>query len=166
MSVTSDDIDRLLASSPHPVQTTIAVSIIKNPIVQAYINKAIDDSGGGGGGGTTPGTYIFVAPTAGSKNNYDPSGGSGFPVGYDRVDIDTSAGDVTVTGFLSTGVVDGQEVLVANIGANILKLTDQDAGSTAANRFRGAGGDTAIDGPGIIRLKYYKQGVNRWVVVP
>lgn len=120
--------------------------------------------GGGGGGGSTPGTYRAVAPNAGTYDNYDPSGANSL-AGYDRVDIDTSNGDVVLNGLLSTGVVDDQDLYLANTGANVLRCKDAVVSSTAANRFRGQGGDATLIGPGVLHLKYYKQTVNRWVVI-
>lgn len=106
--------------------------------------------------------YALDAPTAGRHDNYAPTGADGFPVGYSRVDVDTTAGDVTLSGLLSTNALDGQEVIVANVGANNLTLNAQDANSTAANRIR-AKDNFVID---VVRLVYYKGSVNRWVLVP
>lgn len=121
------------------------------------------------GGGGTPGTGItsvggfsaFVSP-AGGQNDVNP--GSGFPALLGRIDVDTSAGNANWTGLLAG--VDGQIVVIRNAaGANNLTLNNQNAGSTAANRFAAAGDFTLVPGNAIWVI-YYGGSVNRWVIVP
>lgn len=112
-------------------------------------------SGAGGGGGGV-GTFLANAPTAGVKNNFNPPG---FGVGVGRLDIDTTAGDVELTG-LASGA-DAQLLIVTNTGANNLILDPQSALSVAANRFR-LPGQMFINQFDAFLLCYYAGGVNRW----
>jgi hypothetical protein len=41
-----EELDALLAKSPAPIPDQMAISILKNPLVQAYIAKAIVDAAG------------------------------------------------------------------------------------------------------------------------
>lgn len=71
-----------------------------------------------------------AAPAAGTYNNFALSTGVGF------LDVDTTAGDVVITGFDSSNVLDGQVIVVTNTGANLLTLNALSGGSSAPNRLR------------------------------
>lgn len=111
---------------------------------------------GGGGGGGGVGTYLEDAPTAGVHNNYAPAG---FGATVGRLDIDTTAGDVELTGLLAGN--DAQLLIVTNIGANNLILDPLNAGSLAANQFRLVGQMYAAQYDAIL-LCYYAGSVNKW----
>lgn len=117
-------------------------------ILAAYIASAI------------AGTYLSDAPAAGTIDNYNPAG---FGPTVNRFDVDTTAGDVTVTGFIAG--IDNQPVIWSNTGANNLTLNNQDAGSLAANRFR-ASDAFVIPSGGSLQVIYYAGTVNRWVITP
>lgn len=117
-------------------------------ILAAYIASAI------------AGTYLTGAPAAGSTNDYNPSG---FGSTVNRLDIDTTAGDATLTGLIAG--IDNQILIISNIGANLLTLSNQDAGSAAANRFRASDSFTLVSG-GSIWVTYYAGTVTRWVITP
>jgi hypothetical protein len=98
-------------------------------------NTSDPDTGGSGWIGSIPqgSGYLDTVLSAGSHNNLAPSG---FDASVGVLDVDISAGNVTVTGL--AGGSDGQTVVVTpiNSGSNTLSLTSLDAGSSAANRFR------------------------------
>lgn len=122
--------------------------------IQANGTRGWSPGGGGGGGGI--GSYLEDAPTAGVHNNYNPTG-FGSTVG--RLDIDTTAGDVELTG-LQAGT-DGQLLIATNIGANNLILDPLNAGSSAGNQFRLVGQMYAAQYDAIL-LCYYGGTVNKW----
>ena len=116
---------------------------------------------------TTPAitiTHGVVLPTvlaAGETDNLNPGGP--FPVSIDRVDFDTTAGVATITGMVLGQ--NGQRIIARNIGANNVTFKNQNASSTAANRFSGAADLTLLAG-GAAMMVYYAGSVNRWVLVP
>lgn len=114
---------------------------------------------GGGGGGTTGylGTYVTTAPTAGVHNDFAIAG---FGAGVGRADIDTTAGDVELTG-LAAGT-DGQLLNVRNIGANNLILDPLNAGSAGANQFQLPGQLYVAPQYEAILLCYYGGAINKW----
>ena len=115
----------------------------------------------GAGGGI--GALVSVSPAAGAYNDYNP--GSGWPTGAGRLDIDTSAGQIDLTGLIAG--TDAQLIIIANANgssANMLVLHNQSVASAAANRFRYAGDLTIVPGESVL-LCYYGGGVNRWVIV-
>jgi hypothetical protein len=151
-----------------------------------YLDSSSLASGGGGGSGTVtsvsvPDDFTVATPTvaaaishgalqvfaspAGTQNNVDPTSGGAWPVGFDRVDVTLAGGAATWTG-IAAGQ-DGQVIILTNTdAANNLTLAIQNAGSTAANRFRGVAGSTVLLPGNAIMLKYYGGSVARWVVVP
>lgn len=109
----------------------------------------------------TPGGSLlaYSAPTA-TVNNAAPAG---FGPGVGRLDVALGAGAATAITGLIAGV-DGQPLVIRNTdAANALTLTNQAAGSTAANRFAAAG-DTVLAPGGAVTLIYYAGTVNRWVI--
>ena len=114
-----------------------------------------------GTGVTSVGGFSSFAPAAGATNNANP--GSGFPALLGRIDVDTTAGNANWTGLLAG--VDGQIVIIRNTGANNLVLNNQNASSTAANRFSAAADFTLVPGDAVW-VVYYGGSVNRWVIVP
>lgn len=108
----------------------------------------------GGGGGV--GSYLEAAPAAGTYNDYAPAG-FGSTVG--RLDIDTGAGDVELTGLLAGS--DAQLLIVTNIGAHNLILDPLNVGSAAANRFR-LPGQMYLPQYNAQLLCYYTGTVNKW----
>lgn len=79
---------------------------------------------------STPINLQTNTPAAGTFNNVAVGSNIGF------LDVNTAAGDVIFTGM--TAGRDGQIVVVSNTGPNLLTLNGNDAGSTAANRYRQA----------------------------
>jgi hypothetical protein len=119
------------------------------------------NTGAAGGGGGGPSGYLSAVVAAGAQNDYNPGGG--FPAGIGRLDLNPNAGATTLNG-LAAGA-DNQTVIVSNInGANNLTLANQNAGSAAANRFRGVA-DTVLVPGGSTQVTYYT-AVSRWVIVP
>lgn len=104
----------------------------------------------GGGGGSTGylGTYITVAPAAGSYTNYNPAG---FGPGVGRLDIDTSAGNVELVSLIAG--TDGQLLNVSNTGPNTLLL------DTPGFRLPG---QMAIVENDAQLLCYYAGSINKW----
>lgn len=113
-----------------------------------------------GGSGTTGYLGTYLAPTAlvsATVNDYNPAT---FGVGVGRVDVTPASGGTTLTGWIAGG--DGQIVLVTNISAtDFLTLANQNAGSSAINRFRGSG-DISLPPFGRCWMVYYGGSVNRW----
>jgi hypothetical protein len=98
-------------------------------------NTSDPDTGGAGwlDGVPAGAGYLDDVLTAGTHNNLAPSG---FGPAVAFLDIDVSAGNVTVTGL--AGGSDGQTVTITpiNHASNTLTLTSLDVLSSAANRFR------------------------------
>jgi hypothetical protein len=118
-------------------------------ILAAYVAAAI------------AGTYLAANTASGSTNDFNPSG---FGSTVNRLDLDPNAGNSTLTGLIAG--VDNQIVLISNVDAtNSLTLSNQDAGSAAANRFRASDSFTLLPG-GAIWIVYYAGTVNRWVIAP
>lgn len=117
-------------------------------VVAAYVASAI------------AGKYLSTASASGANNDFTPVG---FDPTINRLDVDTTAGNATITGLVAG--VDNQLVIVSNIGANTLTLSNQDAGSAAANRFRASDSFTLVSG-GSIWITYYGGTVTRWVITP
>lgn len=69
----------------------------------------------------------------------------------------------TLTGL--TGGAAGRLILLWNVGSNALVLSDQDASSTAANRFALEGAENATIAAGGARLLCYDGTASRWRVV-
>lgn len=106
------------------------------------------------------GTYLSAAPASGSTNDYNPAG---FGATVNRLDLDTTAGNATLTGLIAG--TDNQIVLVSNTGANNLTLDATSSASSAANRFRAS--DLMVIPPnGSMYVIYYGGTVNRWVIAP
>lgn len=127
-------------------------------------------SGSGGAGGGFAGKYISAAAVAGANNNFNPGGAPAWPgtaaAPYGRLDLTGAAGDFNISGLVAGR--DGQELIIRNTTAHNCTLNDQNAGSTAANRFAigdGTGANDTILPPGVsITACYYGGTVNRWVV--
>lgn len=69
-----------------------------------------------------------IAPSAGTINNQPIAVDAGY------LDVDTTAGNVDITGFAAA--FDGQSVVVSNTGANLLQILALNAGSAAGNQVR------------------------------
>lgn len=93
------------------------------------------------GAGTIGAKRTYVA-LGGVENNVDPGGG--WPTGYGRLFVDTTAGNAEFTG-LKAGT-DGQQVLIIVTGGNQLQLDNQNVGSLAANFFVSNGNLIIISG--------------------
>lgn len=101
------------------------------------------------GGGVLSPAAITV-----SQNNYSPAGLSTCTVL--RL---TSTGPVNITGL--TAPATGQQlVLISNIGSNTITLTNEDASSTAANRFDLTGNTAIVASQSA--LLFYDTTSSRW----
>jgi hypothetical protein len=118
----------------------------------------ISATGGGGGTQGYLGTFITNAPASGVINNFAPAG---FGAGVGRLDVDTTAGNVELTGL--TAGTDGQLLNVRNTGANNLILDSLNGGSAAANQFE-LPGQMYIPQYDSILLCYYGGAINKWVM--
>lgn len=105
------------------------------------------------------GAYITYVAAAGASNNVNPAG---FGAGVGRVDVDTSAGPASFTGWIAG--TDGQQVLVGITGANPLDINALNAGSLAANQFRENADTTYLQNQTFLMV-YYAGAVNKWVIV-
>lgn len=105
------------------------------------------------------GALAAFTASSGANNDIDP--GSGWPVGFDRLDIEGSV-TVNITGIKAGG--DGQRVILSNQTTGNLTLNNQNAGSTAANRLSGLDDMVIVVGQSIL-IAYYAGSVNRWRMV-
>lgn len=92
--------------------------------------------------------YLSTAPAAGSYTNFNPSG---FGPTIGRLDVDTTAGDVTLVSII--GTTDGQVLTVANSGPNNLILT---------TGFRLPSQPFVIPTNDAQQLTYYAGSINEW----
>jgi hypothetical protein len=139
-----------------PPQPPIAVGSFGETLQVLASGRVGFGAGGGGGGGI--GSYLKVAPAAGSYNNYNPAG---FGSGVGRLDVDTSAGIVTLTGIQAQS--DGQLLNVRCVGANVLNLTAFSGLSLAGNQIA-LPASAQLPQWGAILLIYYAGNVNNWVM--
>jgi hypothetical protein len=90
---------------------------------------------GAGAGGVTLGAFAEIILPAGTVNDLDPVpvGPPAWPATYGRIDLNTDAGPVTITGILAGK--DGQVVWLRNSGtSNDAVFSANDSGSAAPNR--------------------------------
>ena len=90
---------------------------------------------------------LSPAQITSNTNNYNPSGLAN--ASQLRLNSDASR---NITGL--SGGVTGRLILIANIGSTDIVLTNQDALSTAANRFLFAGGDRTLTADEAVLLRY------------
>jgi len=98
-----------------------------------------------------------AALAAGATADYSGLGQST----YARLTPD-AGGTSSISGFLATNVPDGRMVVIVNIGAANLSITNQDAGSTAANRVITIGGGTIVVAANGIFKMIYDLTTARW----
>lgn len=108
---------------------------------------------GGGGGGV--GSYVLSGVTTGVYNDFALAAGVG------RLDLDTTTGNIELTGISATNAVDGQLLIVTNIGVNSVLLDSLNAGSLAANRMRLIA-QIILPQYAPQLLCYYAGSVNKW----
>lgn len=100
--------------------------------------------------------YSTLVPSAGTHNNQALPGWSDY-----CLDIDTSAGNVTYTGFVA--LRPGQKLTICNVGANTLTLSPL-TGSAAPNQIRmSTGGITVLQNDSI--TIQWIQALQKWVQV-
>ena len=110
--------------------------------------------------GALSGAPISPAQIVADTNDYAPTGLSA--TGLVRLDTDALR---TITGLSSTGIVDGQYLEIANVGAFPIRLHDESASSAAANRLTCPGNRTyvlSVDGGAALR---YDSTSSRWRVL-
>ncbi len=100
--------------------------------------------------------YAASSATAGTYNNLVLPGASDF-----AFDFDTTAGDITLTGFVPQR--NGQTIYASNIGTGLLNVSANGAGSSAANRVRAAT-DLAVIQNQTMSIKYFST-LNRWLAI-
>lgn len=102
--------------------------------------------------------YVKNAPTAGRHDNFAPTG---LTSSVNRLDVDTTAGNIELTGIIAS--VDGGFLIVRNVGANLLLLDSESAFSNAANRIQ-LPAQMALPQFNSILLCYYGASttINRW----
>ena len=100
-----------------------------------------------------------AALAAGTTNDYGPAGLAGASV----LRLDTTAGNATLTGLVAQR--GGDIRVIENIGANLLVLASNDAGSAAANRFSlGANSYFVIPARGTATV-IYDATISEWVLI-
>ncbi len=114
---------------------------------------------GVGGGGAGVGVLVTdSAPGSGARTGYAPTG---FSETTDRLDVAADAANTTLNDL--TAGFDGQRVRIRNTGTGILTLTNENSGSTAANRFSGIGDVGLLPGE-VSDVVYYAGSVSRWTM--
>lgn len=101
-----------------------------------------------------------AALAAGNTNNYDISAAM---LGANRIRQATNVANSVVTGMVPIGV-NGAEWLLINLGPGTLTLKNEDAGSTAANRFALGGADRVMQVNAAVLISY-DNATARWYVV-
>jgi len=71
---------------------------------------------------------VAIAPAAGTVDNLAVAAGTGY------LDVDTTLGDVTYTGFVAA--FDGQEFVLSNTGPSLLNIAALNGGSSPGNQIR------------------------------
>lgn len=105
---------------------------------------------------------VLTLALSASQNNFDPK--------YVEVGLTTkpyilrfsTSGSFSLTGLLARP--DGQEVIIINVGANDLTLSNESASSQADNRFTCTGGSDLTLSTADIVLGYYDLASARWRV--
>lgn len=100
--------------------------------------------------------FSASAPAAGTINNLVLPGASDF-----ALDIDTTLGDVDITGFVAQR--NGQTLYVSNTGPNLLQFLVDNVGSVAANRVRGPS-DLGVVQNQTQTIKWFS-GLSRWLAI-
>lgn len=100
--------------------------------------------------------FVTVAVAAGSTNDLAPAG---FGSRTRILEIDTAAGDATITGLIAG--VDMQELVIVNT-TNLLTLNDLDGGSSAANQFQIGVSPTLIAKESVRAI--YSEDKGLWIV--
>lgn len=124
-------------------------------INQVAANVTGPDTGGAGWQSSTP-LYHDDASLLGAVNNYALPGVSDY-----TLDIDTTAGNVNITGILAQR--HNQTLYISNIGPNTLTLDALNGGSVAANQLR-MQGDYALSQYGSLTIRY-SAGVSKWLII-
>jgi hypothetical protein len=119
-------------------------------------NVTDPDAGGAGWVSSNP-LYAATAPGAGSHNDVVLPGVSDYVL-----NVDTSAGDVTFTGFVAQR--DGQRIYLTNVGTSGYLLTLAAlAGSSALNQIRVPTDLSAITNQTYVLQ--YSTGAGKWILV-
>lgn len=104
---------------------------------------------------TAGGEYLATVASAGSTHDFNPSG---FTPAVSYIDIDTTAGNATITGI--DGGFNGRKLVITNTGANLLTLAI--TGSSApANQFR-LPSDFFVVQNQSVALEYV-EGIQKWI---
>lgn len=125
---------------------------------------AIQNFAGTAGAQVTVGAFALVnkltpaALPSGNTNDWNPGtvADNGFLV------AEANAAGSTLTGIVATNVVSGKIYILQNLGSGTLTLATEDAGSTAANRFRAAAATFTIPAGGACFIAY---DGSRWNVM-
>lgn len=124
-------------------------------ISQVAANVTDPDTGGAGWLSTVP-LYHDDTTLLGAENNYVLPGYSDY-----TLDIDTTAGNVNITGFLAQR--HNQTLYISNIGVNALTINALNGGSLAANQLR-AVGDFVLGQYATLTIRY-SSGAGKWLVI-
>jgi hypothetical protein len=100
-------------------------------------------------------SFISPAQITGNVNNYSPSGAAGAAVF--RVNSDASR---NITGL--AGGAAGREVMFINVGTQNIVFTNEDANSTAANRFLTGSGPLTLNANSAVTF-WYDSTLTRWI---
>lgn len=104
---------------------------------------------------TAGGEYLSTTAAAGSTHDFNPAG---FTPAVSYIDIDTTAGNATITGI--DGGFNGRKLVITNTGANLLTLAI--TGSSApANQFR-LPSDFFVVQNQSVALEYVA-GITKWI---
>jgi hypothetical protein len=126
-------------------------------LIDAMLAELYGSVGSGGGSVPATGSLVTDTPGSGSHTGYAPAIG----VTTGRLDIVADAAGTTLNDM--TAGFDGQRIRIRNTGSGVLALTNQNAGSTAANRFSGSS-DAGLYPGDKLDVIYYGGSVNRWIM--
>lgn len=119
------------------------------------------------------GSYLSVALTSNAAN-WDPTGGTpGNLAAISRLDVNPSAGNVSISGLVATSIADEKRIVIRNSGsvANGYTVTLQNLNSSSspANQFAGPGDDLIVVPGQAIEIIYYLvplASIAYWVIKP
>lgn len=131
-----------------PVQPPLFDGAVGDVLTITSGGRAWAPASGGGVKQGYLGSYLSAAPAGGTYTNYNPAG---FGPAVGRLDIDTTAGNVTIASLVAG--TDGQLLNIRNIGANTLTL--------ASPGFQFPGSFTVPQYDAVL-VCYYGGSINKW----
>ena len=147
-----------------PVRVKVAGVLLGFPIRSAvnFVNIAIDDDDDNDQTTLTAGGELASLRLT-STTSISTSGGtlSDYAIGTHRKLVFTNATPPTVTGFLATGISDGEVLVLENAGGS-MTLKNNATSSTANRMLFGSGADVTFPSGCYLELRY-SAAQSRWI---